>query len=338
MKQFRFLAACLIQTLVLNVALPALGAETKISPEARAYFKNGVELLQSEPPNYQDAYYQFRLAYDKSKSWKVLGNLGFCALKLERDGEALEYYEEYLRQSGKEIAREEREEIERDMLLVRGNAANVVISSPSGEVELHDQRVGSAVGAQEYALTGGKRSLVLRAGTHAITAIEKRGRRLVWNVALRPGQTASHDFDFDAPPPEPPKGVAGAGDSLSPSSTPTPRTRSGGTVRTVGFVTLGVGVAALGAGSAMGLILKSKEKEGNESCPNPEQDCKLLDDADALVLPTTILLIAGGGVAAVGLGLAIFGGPSAQDSSSGWLQLTPTFATDGGGILARGRF
>jgi len=42
----------------------AHAAET-ISEEAKAYFKNGVELIQEQPPNYQDAYYQFRLAYEK---------------------------------------------------------------------------------------------------------------------------------------------------------------------------------------------------------------------------------------------------------------------------------
>jgi len=77
--------ACLFFTLATRVT----HAEEKISEEAKLYFQNGVELVQNQPPNYQDAYYQFKLAWDRSHSWKVLGNWGLCALKLERDGEAI---------------------------------------------------------------------------------------------------------------------------------------------------------------------------------------------------------------------------------------------------------
>src|SRR5262245_6642638 len=87
-------------------------AKEQISEEARAYFRNGVELLQATPPNYQDAYYQFKLAFDKSNSWKVLGNMGLCAVNLERDGEALRYYDDYLKRGGKDINKEERAAIE----------------------------------------------------------------------------------------------------------------------------------------------------------------------------------------------------------------------------------
>ena len=64
--------ACLSFALATRVA----SAEEKISEEAKLYFQNGVELIQNQPPNYQDAYYQFKLAWDRSHSWYVLGNLG----------------------------------------------------------------------------------------------------------------------------------------------------------------------------------------------------------------------------------------------------------------------
>ena len=98
-------------------------AEEAISEEAKLYFRNGVELIQGSPPNYQDAYYQFKLAYEKSKSWKVLGNLGLCSFKLERDGEALDAYNEYLKSGGNEIDPEERKALERDVLVITGNSA-----------------------------------------------------------------------------------------------------------------------------------------------------------------------------------------------------------------------
>src|SRR5262245_13737348 len=89
-------------------AAPA-SADDAIPEEAKLYFKNGVELIQGQPPNYQDAYYQFKLAWEKSKSWKVLSNWGLCALKLERDGEAIWAYTEYLKQ--KDIDPDERKDL-----------------------------------------------------------------------------------------------------------------------------------------------------------------------------------------------------------------------------------
>ena len=132
----------LAPALVLAVTLaatPAFGDDA-IPEEAKLYFKNGVELIQAQPPNYQDAYYQFKLAWEKSKSWKVLSNWGLCALKLERDGEAIWAYTEYLRQ--KDVDPDERKELERDLLLLNGNAESLTLSSDVADLEIVDSRAG----------------------------------------------------------------------------------------------------------------------------------------------------------------------------------------------------
>lgn len=342
----RILACCLIQVLAANLAQPALAADPEISAEARGYFRNGVELLQSDPPNYQDAYYQFKLAYEGSNSWKVLGNLGFCALKLERDGEALEYYEEYLKRGGQEIVREEREAIERDMLLVRGNAVSLEIRSPSGEIEIHDQRAGSAVGAQKYTLTGGERTFRVRAGAHTLAAIDQQGKRLTWSVALRPGETASRVFDFNAPEPQtepetPQQGKIVAVDSEAK----TPRAGSWWSpLRTVGFITAGFGAVAMGAAIPTWLVAESRKHQADKpetqgGCPaDPKIDCPVFDQAQTYAKATTVLLIAGGGVAAVGLGMVLFGGSGEPEPGSSGFLLSPVFATRGGGVSVSGRF
>src|SRR5688572_19105949 len=48
----------LLALALLGSAIPA-SAQEAISEEAKLYFANGVELLQDQPPNYTDAYYQF---------------------------------------------------------------------------------------------------------------------------------------------------------------------------------------------------------------------------------------------------------------------------------------
>ena len=79
LRFWRVAGSLLLSALLLS---SAAAADDSIPEEAKLYFKNGVELIQSQPPNYQDAYYQFKLAWEKSKSWKVLSNWGLCALPL----------------------------------------------------------------------------------------------------------------------------------------------------------------------------------------------------------------------------------------------------------------
>jgi hypothetical protein len=320
-------------------------AEDKITPEARAYFKNGVELLQNDPPNYQDAYYQFKLAYDKSQSWKVLGNLGLCSVKLERDGEALAFYDEYLKRGGKQINKEEREAIERDMLLIKGNGATLELTSKVEELKVQDSRAGSAAAPQTHEVTGGKKSIFVRAGSHRLTATASDGRSLVWEVSVEPGATLSHDFDFDAPvnAPPPPVGPVVAPPPPPPPQDQPPPQRSS-PLTTIGFITGGVGVAVLGAGVVTGLMANSKEKDAKSHC-DANKVCEpsaeaMFDDASSLAKTTNILLIGGGVLTAAGVGLVIVGVSSKpkEQQTARHLTLVPVLTGTSGGIFASGTF
>jgi hypothetical protein len=328
----------------LGVTAPAY-AQDAISEEAKAYFRNGVDLISGSTPNYQDAYYQFKLAYEKSGSWKVLGNLGLCAMKLERDGEAIEYYTKYLAEGGDEIDPEERQALQRDLLLIKGNAVEVTITTPEPEIEVTAARSGTAAGAQSYLITNGRGTLLLRAGTHAITAT-KDGKSLRWDVVLSPGKPQSHTFDFSEPAPgaAPPPGPA-------PGTVPPPAAeprQTGGTLRTVGFVTAGVGVLALGGGVVTGLMAKSKEDDalgecrdsnfaGEKDCPASVQD--EFDSASSLAGVTNVLLIGGGVLTAAGVGMIIFGGPKTETApAAARLELTPVLSPGLSGFVAAGSF
>ena len=61
-------------------------AAPAISEQAKRHFNAGVSLLQDpEGEKVEEAYRQFKTAYDLSASPKILGNMGFCAMRLERD-------------------------------------------------------------------------------------------------------------------------------------------------------------------------------------------------------------------------------------------------------------
>jgi hypothetical protein len=215
---------------------------------AKRYFQNGVELITAAQPNYQDAYYQFQLAYRESgQSWKVLGNLGLCALKLERDQEAAGYYEQYLKKGGSEIAAEERAAIEQDLLLLKGNLATLRVSSPVQELKVVDRRAGSQAPPQSYTLKDGSLNLELRAGTHTLTATSG-DKRLVWDVVLEPKMVTEHTFDFDAKEPAPAAAPA-APAAAAPATRDEPApTRGGSNLRVPAYVALGLGAVGVGLG------------------------------------------------------------------------------------------
>src|SRR5579859_5544266 len=83
--------------LVAGVAGHAVAADAPITDEARTHFAAGVNLLRDpDGARYEEAYREFKAAYAASPSYKILGNLGLCAMKLERDGEAIDAYSNYL--------------------------------------------------------------------------------------------------------------------------------------------------------------------------------------------------------------------------------------------------
>ena len=318
-------------------------AADAISEEAKAYFKNGVELIQEQPPNYQDAYYQFRLAYEKSKSWKVLGNLGLCSFKLERDGEAIQYYTDYLKGGGNDIDPDERSALQRDLLVLNGNSAGVTLSSATTEIDITDSRAGSSAPPQSYRLEGGKLALRLRAGTHTVIATHA-GKTLRWEIALSPGRSETHDFDFSeqaavAPAATAPTAAAATPVTQAPEPAPT-----GSPIRTAGFVTAGVGVAAVVGGVVVGLMAKGKESDAKDMCHGlicPTSAESKFDSASSLATVSNILIIGGGVLAAGGAGMIIFGGPKndeAPKSARVTLRLLPAVGRDGGALWAAGSF
>jgi hypothetical protein len=317
-----------------------------ISDEAKAYFKNGVELIQEQPPNYQDAYYQFRLAYEKSKSWKVLGNLGLTSFKLERDGEAIQYYTDYLKGGGNDIDPDERAALQRDLLVLNGNSAGLTLTSAASDIDLTDSRAGSTAPPQSYRLEGGKLALRLRAGTHTLTATHA-GKTIRWEIALSPGRSETHDFDFSDPAVAALAPVASAPTAAAAATpvtqAPEPAPSGGSGLRTAGFVTAGVGVAALAGGVVVGLMAKGKETDAKGMCVGlicPTSAESQFDSAASLATVSNILIIGGGVLTLGGVGMIVFGGPKHEPASSAHvtLRMLPAVGRDGAALWATGSF
>jgi hypothetical protein len=147
--------------------------EVVITEEARTHFAAGVVLLQDpKAPRYEEAYREFKTAYAASPSYKILGNLGLCAMKIERDAEAISAYETYLKEAGPEVTAEQRAQVQRDLLALKAGVVEVTVSSDPPGASIIDSRTpveGPDV-RNSYGSILTPTTLGLRHGHHLIVA------------------------------------------------------------------------------------------------------------------------------------------------------------------------
>lgn len=177
----------------------SLAAEVKITDAARKHFSAGVALLKDpDGARYEEAYREFKVAYEASPSWKILGNLGISAMKLERDGEAIEAFSRYLAEGKNELDPAERADIERDLGTLRASAVSLTLTITPGDASITDERTpvqGSPV-RNRYQSQGGSLKLQIRPGHHVITATAEGKSPLTLEFDAEPGTSRQHTFDF----------------------------------------------------------------------------------------------------------------------------------------------
>jgi hypothetical protein len=166
-----------VSALVMSIVALAPGARAEgdvvVTEEARTHFAAGVVLLQDpKAPRYEEAYREFKTAYAASPSYKILGNLGLCAMKIERDAEAIHAYETYLKEAGPEVSPEQRAQVERDLLALKAGVLDVTVSSDPPGASIIDSRTpveGPDV-RNSYGSILTPTTLGLRHGHHVIVA------------------------------------------------------------------------------------------------------------------------------------------------------------------------
>jgi tetratricopeptide (TPR) repeat protein len=217
---------------VLGAAGVAAADDVVISEEAKGHFRAGVDYLELPTgPRYEDAYRAFKAAYRISPSPKILGNLGLCAMMLERDGEAIEAYRRYLAEVG-DIAPDERAGIARELERLEQSVVTLTLTvTPPGAV-LIDERIpvnGSAV-VNRYGPSDGDGRIVigLRAGHHRVR-LERDGHVTErFEIDAEPGTSVTRTVALArvsaAPSPEP---VEEPSEAALPSMTMAPAVIAG---------------------------------------------------------------------------------------------------------------
>jgi hypothetical protein len=295
--------------------------------EARKAFAAGVNFLQDpDGAKYEEAMLQFRRVYQLIATWKVLGNIGLCAMKLERDGEAIEAYEKYLKEGGAQIDPDEKVQVERDLGTLKASVVTVHLVFPSGQGKLIDERVNSkgARTINEYPIGAASLDIGMHPGHHTLTARLAAGESR-WEDDFAPGSKSEHRFTIA--PIAPSKG----GDQV-------PGGEAGGRpIPTTVWVAGGATVAVAIGATVTGLAANSKRSSFNEINGQPgkqEEAQRLHDSAQSMALINTVLT----GVALAGAGVTVYlfvTRPESSTARTGKTFIAPWMTASGAGLVLK---
>jgi hypothetical protein len=240
-----FATAALLASFTLHGA--AL-ADVPINESARVHFKAGVNLLQDPSgARYEEAYREFKAAYADSPSPRILGNMGLCAMKLERDGEAIKAYEGYLA-GVPDLSPDERKQIERDLATLRASAVRVRVKINVPGASLVDVRVPVQGGSitNVYGPVQNELEIRIRPGNHTMTAKLRGYPAVNWEFDAQPGANLDHTFEL--------KADAGP-------STPGPAVERSRPIPTYVWIAGAGSLALAAAGTVTGILALSKNSD-----------------------------------------------------------------------------
>ncbi|NUP04756.1 MAG: hypothetical protein HOW73_01715 [Polyangiaceae bacterium] len=329
----RFILGCVAAASLLAVS-PALADDVPVSEEAREKFRAGVALLQDpDGARTEEAYLAFKAAYAISPSPNILGNLGLCAMRLERDEEAINAYTTYL-EKGSNIEAGERQQIESDLKTLKNTLSRLELKIDPGQAQILDERqpsVGPPIKNRYGPAPAEGLKLGLRAGRHRITVALDGYREQTFEIELSPGKTETKAIKLEAAStleepkpdqPKPPEGEEPDVDRPVPVSV---------------WAMLGVtGALAVGAGvvGALAVVNKSDYDETNNgSDPAASQD--LRDKGVAMNITTDVLIGASAASAVVTLVLFLTRPEVEVENKSG---VSVTFVPTGTGAALVGTF
>lgn len=310
--------------------------EAKKHMEAGAAFYN-------DPAGHkcEEAYREFKMAYDLSGSMNALRGMGFCAMELERDGEAISLLEKFLAARGDQLDPADKQQIETDVKALKAVVATVTIRvdrpgatiidtrTPARGYPITNRYVGSATGSK----------LGIHPGQHEFRAIVEGEPEQVWRVEIPNGGKFSHEFEFDKGKPVTAEGFRnedlGAGEKPD-----TPAESSSRPVPTSVYVLGGItAAAAIGGGIAGGLALGQK---GAYDAAQGTKSRAELEEMKSGVQTTNLVADVCFGAAAVGAVVTVVllvtrpSKPSAPKKEA--LQIAPLVLGEGGGALVTGTF
>lgn len=314
------------------LAPAAHAQDSEINEQARTHFSAGVNFLQDpDGARYEEAYREFTAAYAASPSWKILGNLGIAAMKLERDGEAIQAFEKYLAGGAATLSPEEKAQFERDLGTLKAGVVTLSLELSQPGVTIIDERLpvtGSPV-RNTYAPGETKLDIGVRAGHHKITARLAGYEDAVWELEAVSGQGQAHTFELKRPVPGG-AAVQGGGSSAAPGARPTP------TGVYIGLAATGVFAVGAGVVGALSLGKKSDFDDANNGTDVGNAK-DLHDGVKTFNLVTDVLI----GAAVVSAGVTTYlylSRPKVETPTAGWVRVEPQVGLNQGTLQLKGAF
>jgi hypothetical protein len=214
--------------------------------------------------------------------------------------------------------------------LARTRLAAIDKRVPRLTVTLASKVPGARIRRDDVDLGGGSigSPLPVEPGEHVITVSAPRHEDRSFTVKLAEGeqQTLAVDVGAEAP-----------ADASSPAAASAESSQSSGSTKTLGFVTAGVGIAAIGAGTIFALIAMGDDSKSNETCDannvcDPAgKDAR--DDARAAGNVATGFFIGGAVALATGVVL-VLAAPSERKAA----RIVPLVSPSSAGLVVRGAF
>ncbi len=252
-------------------------AAAEINPEAIKHFNAGVAYVDDPTGSkWEEALREFRTTYDLRPTWKFANNIGLCALQLERDGEAIEAHQEYLKGGGEpNFSPKQRKQLEKDITMLSASLVRVAVTVEPADALLIDERKNSKGGlvVNQYPLKNGKAALGLHPGLRKLTVQAPGFVSAEWSFNGEPSSSHQHNIKLD---PEKMPEAAPAPLTETPekpakpiTEPPKPGQQKTPTAVYVGLAATGVFAAAA---TVTGVIAMGKNKDFDNTADPPEAD------------------------------------------------------------------
>jgi len=312
--------------------------EVKITEKAQELFQAGVDFIQDpDGARYGEAYRSFKAAYEESPSWKILGNLGISAMKIERDGEAIEALETYLKEGRAEFDKDEIEQVERDLRTLRASVTWVELKVNVPGVTVEDTRtpLSGAPISNRYVIEGDTLRIGVHNGNHRLVVSEAGYAPLSFTFTAS-GTELHHEFQLEP---------AAATTETPPPAEDEPATHKERPVPVVTWVTLGTTIAFTAGAVTTGLLALNKNNKFNEINDGSDEDqAESYRNSGQTLSITTDVLIGAAVVSAVIATVTYVVRPSVTVEDSAGLgngatwRVTPTPLRGGGALLMSAAF
>lgn len=316
----------------------AIGGEPKDKKAAQKAFKSGSELFTAK--EYREAATEFRRAMELAPSWKIHFNIGQCEAAAKRYGRAFEAFQLYMVEGGDALGAQRESEVQAELTKLKSKVGALQVRAPDGAQIWIDEelRATAPLSGNIYITAGKDHQIELKEGEEVV----KEEVVKVWS-----GETAVVDGTTTG---ESVTGESATGEDIAPLEEPvegssepviSPPKDSPRPLIVTGWVLTGIGGAALIAGGITGAITTANAKKLETDCPNQvctdPNDQDRIDSARTTGTLSTVLLSAGGGIAAVGIVLLIVGKKKEKNETIG-LNVVPTVTQKAMGITLSGRF